>query len=96
MLWVQKIKVNTDHKNLIQDALGLTSDRVYRWRLLLEEYGPEIIHINGTHNTVVDDISCLDYCPVQNSRTIWMISIQCWCYYASHASTQQQAYTQLP
>ena len=43
MLWGQRIKVYTDHKNLIQDALGLTSDRVYRWRLLLEEYGPEIV-----------------------------------------------------
>jgi len=42
MLWGQPIKVNTDHKNLIRDALGLTSDRVYRWRLLLEEYGPEM------------------------------------------------------
>ena len=30
MLWGQKLKVFTDHKNLIQDALGLTSDRVYR------------------------------------------------------------------
>ena len=29
MLWGRKIKVFTDHKNLIQDALGLTSDRVY-------------------------------------------------------------------
>ena len=29
MLWGGKIKVYTDHKNLIQDALGLTSDRVY-------------------------------------------------------------------
>ena len=36
MLWGQKIKVYTDHKNLIQDALGLTSDRVYWWRLLLK------------------------------------------------------------
>eukprot|EP00804_Cyclotella_cryptica_P031091 CCRYP_015989-RA/>CCRYP_015989-RA protein AED:0.48 eAED:0.47 QI:0/0/0/1/0/0/2/0/133 len=36
MLWGQRLKVYTDHKNLIQDALGLTSDRVYRWRLLLE------------------------------------------------------------
>ena len=41
MLWGQKLKVFTDHKNLIQDALGLTSDRVYRWRLLLEEFGPK-------------------------------------------------------
>ena len=35
MLWGQKIIVYTDHKNLIQDALGLTSDRVYCLRLLL-------------------------------------------------------------
>jgi hypothetical protein len=42
MLWGQSIVVYTDHKNLIQATLGLTSDRVYRWRLLLEEYGPEI------------------------------------------------------
>jgi hypothetical protein len=30
MLWGQTIKVYTDHKNLTQDALGLTSNRVYR------------------------------------------------------------------
>ncbi len=29
MLWGQQIKVFTDHKNLIQDALGLTSDHVF-------------------------------------------------------------------
>ncbi len=43
MLWGQPVKVFTDHKNLMRDALGLTSDRVYRWRLLLEEYGPKIV-----------------------------------------------------
>ena len=52
MLWGQKLKVYTDHKNLIQDALGLTSDRVYWWRLLLEEFGPKIVHIKGIQNTV--------------------------------------------
>ena len=57
MLWGQKLKVFTDHKNLIQDALGLTSDRVYRWRLLLEEFGPKIVHIKGIQNTVANAIS---------------------------------------
>ena len=45
MLWGQSITVYTDHKNLMQDALGLTSDQVYHWRLLLEEYGPTIEYI---------------------------------------------------
>ncbi len=56
MLWGQDIKVYTDHKNLTRDALGLTSDRVYRWWLLLEEYAPKIIYIKGIHNTVADAI----------------------------------------
>ncbi len=42
MLWGQHIKVYTDHKNLIRDARGLTSDRVYQCRLLLEEYAPAL------------------------------------------------------
>ena len=37
----------------------MSSDRVYRWRLLLEEYGPEIIYIKGIDNTVADAISRL-------------------------------------
>ena len=61
MLWGQRIKVYTDHKNLTRDALGLTSDRVYWWRLILEEYGPEIVYIKGIHNTVADAISRLEY-----------------------------------
>ncbi len=60
MLWGQSIKVFTDHKNLMRDALGLTSDRVYQWRLLLEEYGPKIVCIKGIHNTVADAISRLE------------------------------------
>ncbi len=69
MLWGQQITVYTDHKNLMQDALGLTSDRVYRWRLLLEEYGPTIVYIKGIHNTVADAISRLDYGPVPEDKS---------------------------
>jgi hypothetical protein len=67
MLWGQRINVYTDHKNLTQDGLGLTSDRVAQWRILLEEYAPEIIYIKGIHNTVADAISRLDYDPKLNS-----------------------------
>ncbi len=67
MLWGQRIIVYTDHKNLTRDGLGLTSDRVARWRILLEEYAPEIIYIKGIHNTVADAISRLDYDPKLNT-----------------------------
>jgi hypothetical protein len=66
MLWGQSIKVYTDHGNLIRDALGMTSDRVCRWRLLLEEYGPKIVYIKGIHNTVADASSRLEYDPSIN------------------------------
>ncbi len=56
MLWGQDIKVYTDHKYLTRDGLGLTSDRLYCWRLLLEEYAPKIIYIKESHNTVADAI----------------------------------------
>jgi hypothetical protein len=66
MLWGQQIKVFTDHANLMRDAPGLTSDRVYQWRLLLEEYGPKIVYIKGIHNTMADAISRLEYDPSVN------------------------------
>jgi hypothetical protein len=66
MLWGQNIKVFTDHATLMRDALGLTSDQVYQWRLLLEEYGPEIVYIKGIHNTVADAVLWLEYNPSIN------------------------------
>ncbi len=68
MLWGQNIKVYTDHTNLMRDALGLTSDRVYRWRLLLEEYRPKIVYIKGIHNTVADAVLRLEYTSVSNEQ----------------------------
>jgi hypothetical protein len=55
-----------DHTNLIRDALGMALDRVYQWRLLLEEYRPKIVYIEGIHNTVADTISRLEYDPSVN------------------------------
>jgi hypothetical protein len=70
MLWGQSIKVYIDHVNLIRDALGMTSDHVYQWRLLLEEYGPEVVSITGIHNTVADAISWLEYDPSINQTAV--------------------------
>jgi hypothetical protein len=67
MLWGQRLNVYTNHKNLTQDGLGLTSDRVTHWRILLEEYVPKIIYIKGIRNTVANAISQLEYDPKVNS-----------------------------
>ena len=66
MLWGKNIKVFTDHTNLMRDALGLTFDGVYQWRLLLEKYGPKIVYIKGIHNTMADAVSRLEYDPSIN------------------------------
>ena len=83
MLWGQRIKIYTDHQNLVRDALGMTSNRVYRWRLILEEYGPEIVYIKGIHNTVADAISRLDFLPTAEpeptDKQCWMTLAKCWC-----------------
>jgi hypothetical protein len=95
MLWGQNIKLFTDHANLMRDALGLTLDRVYRWRLLLEEYGPKIIYIKCIRKSVADTVSRLEYDPnvnrtaesfhttkVRNNsrqRQCWMTISKNWC-----------------
>jgi hypothetical protein len=66
MLWDQQIKVLTDHANLMRDALGLTLDGVYQWRLLLEDYGPKIVYIKGIHNTMADAVLRPEYDPSVN------------------------------
>ena len=49
----------TDHKNLTYK--NFNTDRVLRWYLILEEYGPELIYIHGEKNIVVDALSRLDF-----------------------------------
>jgi hypothetical protein len=108
MLSGQDIKVYTDQKNCTRDALGLGSDRVYCWWLLLEEYAPEIIYIKGIHNTVADAILHLEYDPKLNKANEYThamfgvepeeLSTQLWKSYVHHwrsynkSSTLMQAY----
>ena len=54
----QKLIVHTDHKNILY--ANLASDRIARWRLLLEEYGPEFVHVAGQDNVVADALSRMD------------------------------------
>jgi hypothetical protein len=50
-----KIVVWTDHKNLIHN--DLKSEQFLPWRLLMEEYNPDICYIKGPENTVADTLS---------------------------------------
>ena len=93
MLWRQQLTVYTDHRKLMQDALGLTCDRVYRWRLLLEEYDPKIVYMKGIHNTVVDAISRLDFGPSKESKATWMTFTKCWCFYNFNSEEDQSPTT---
>ena len=52
-----KIVVHTDHKNLVYKAFN--TERVMRWRLLIEEYGPELRYIkaNSTSSLMSSAVS---------------------------------------
>jgi len=57
----QKLKIFTDHKNLTFTKFN--TERVMRWRMVLEEYYPELIYLKGKHNIVADALSRLDLIP---------------------------------
>ena len=54
----QKVVIHTDHLNLLYSKLA--SNRLVRWRMMLEEFGPKIEHIKGTTNVVADALSRLE------------------------------------
>ena len=62
-----QIKVHTDHKNLT--CKQFNTDRVLQWRLILEEYGPELKYIQGTKNIVANLLSRLDISDSKVSAT---------------------------
>ena len=49
------LTIHTDHLNLLYNKLP--SARMARWRLLLEDFHPKVVHISGEKNTAADCLS---------------------------------------
>ena len=54
-----KLRIYTDHKDIICKILN--TDRVLRWRLILEEYRLDIKYIKGEKNILADALSRLPF-----------------------------------
>jgi hypothetical protein len=48
----EQVILHTDHLNIFHGKLS--DDRITRWRLLLEEYGPKYVHIARKNNIIAD------------------------------------------
>ena len=59
-----QIMVYTDHKNLTHKIFN--TERVMRWRIIIEEFGPELKYIKGDNNVVADALSRLENSPNQD------------------------------
>ena len=51
----QIFRIYTDNKNFICNSFN--TDRVLRWRLILEDYGTDIEYMQGDKNIVADALS---------------------------------------
>ena len=53
----QQLKIFTDYKNLTCEKFN--TKHILRWRIILEEYSPDIEYIPGNKNMVEDESSIL-------------------------------------
>ncbi|POM78601.1 Retrotransposable element [Phytophthora palmivora] len=65
--WGRTLRIFTDHKDSIQATF--TNEQTLRWRLEIEEYGPELVYVRGHENVVADALSRLPVDEIQSSRT---------------------------
>jgi RNase H-like domain found in reverse transcriptase len=57
MLLGAPITIYTDHKNLTRKLSSFSTQRILRWRLLLEEFGYNYKYKEGSQNLVADTLS---------------------------------------
>ena len=69
ILFGYEINVFSDHKNLVYAATLSEYQRVMCWKLILEEFGPNIHHIYGVDNILADPLSRLPYTPNNKCNT---------------------------
>ena len=63
------VTIHTDHLNLL--CKKLPSQRLIRWRLLLEEFHPKFVHVAGKDNDAADALSRLDITPKRFDEITW-------------------------
>eukprot|EP00977_Amphora_coffeiformis_P009356 scaffold2144_cov98-Amphora_coffeaeformis.AAC.1 len=72
MLLGAQLRIYTDHQNLTYAMTSYTTQRVLRWRLLLEEFGPSYHYKKGETNVVADALSrvpCSHAPPMEREGT---------------------------
>jgi len=82
ILFGHEVIVYTDHKNLTHETELVSSPRVMRWRLLLEEYKISLKYIKGCKNIFADCLSRIPTehdCPtdiVEKSKTEELLALE--------------------
>jgi RNase H-like domain found in reverse transcriptase len=68
MLLCAKITIYTDHNNILK--IGDLSQRRLRWISYVDEYGPTLIHIEGTKNIIANQFSQMPLCSDRESPSV--------------------------
>ncbi len=71
----QYIIVFMNNRNVLTIVYDIKTDLILKWQLLLKEYSPDFLHMEGIHNDVADLISCFDGIFLEVIRQIHMILI---------------------
>ena len=74
----QRIHVYTNHLNFTHKQFN--TERVMRWRLLIEEFSPEFFYIKGKHNIVADALSRLTIIPSESTEESFTLDTLAKCF----------------